>query len=269
MSITARKPVLHSATANAASRRDAADSLRAIYWQYFSVHGAAAPQQRKLVHELRYQVYCVENPFENPADHPNGLEIDHFDAHSVHALLIHRPTGLAAGTVRIVLPLAEHSDESFAIQAVCDKSLLDNYAKVPLSTTGEISRFCIAKTFRRRVQDRSYRTVPSNTEISAADERRVIPNMTLGLIQWLVETSQARGITHWYAVMEPQLLRLLARLGIHFERIGDLVDYHGWRQPCVIEIDRMLTQVHRERPDIGSVIANPALIDDRPFGHSA
>ncbi|MFO1189318.1 MAG: PEP-CTERM/exosortase system-associated acyltransferase [Alphaproteobacteria bacterium] len=236
--------------------------MRGIYWRYFSVHGAAAPQQRKLVHELRYQVYCVENPFEDPADHSNGLEIDHFDAHSVHALLIHRPTGLAAGTVRIVLPLTEHADESFAIQAVCDKALLSAYAKVPLSTTGEISRFCIAKTFRRRVQDRSYRTVPSNTEISAADERRVIPNMTLGLIQWLVETSQARGITHWYAVMEPQLLRLLARLGIHFERIGDLVDYHGWRQPCVIEVDRMLGQVHRERPDVWSVIANPALIGD-------
>ena len=231
--------------------------LRDIYWRYFSVHDAAAPELRKQVHELRYQVYCVENPFEDRALHANGLEIDHYDAHAIHALLIHRSTGLAAGTVRIVLPVAEQPEASFAIQALCDKALLGGHGQVPLATTGEISRFCITKTFRRRVQDRSYRTVPSNTEISAADERRVIPNMTLGLIAWLVEASQARGITHWYAVMEPQLLRLLSRLGIHFDRIGDLVDYHGWRQPCVIAVDEMLARVHRERPDIWSVIAHP------------
>lgn len=234
------------------------ESLRDLYWRFFSVHDAGAPPQRKLVHELRYQVYCVENPFEDPAAHANGLEIDSYDSHSTHALLIHRPTGLAAGTVRIVLPLAEDPGASFAIQAVCDPALLADARRMPIATTGEISRFCIAKTFRRRVQDRSLRTVPASNDPPIVDERRVIPNMTLGLIQWLVATSEARGITHWCAVMEPQLLRLLARLGIRFEPIGDLVEYHGWRQPCIVALDTMLEQVRAARPDVWSIIANPA-----------
>ena len=54
--------------------------------------------------------------------------------------------------------------------------------------------------------------------------------------------------------MEPALLRLLARLGIHFEDVGPLVDYHGRRQPCVINIETMLTQVHRERPDVWAIL---------------
>ena len=90
-----------------------------------------------------------------------------------------------------------------------------------------------------------------------ADDRETV--VAIDRIAWLVEASQARGITHWYAVMEPQLLRLLSRLGIHFDRIGDLVDYHGWRQPCVIEIDRMLDCVQSERPDVWSIIAQRAL----------
>src|SRR3546814_10307851 len=77
------------------------------------------------------------------------------------------------------------------------------------------------------------------------DERRVIPNMTLGLIEGLVRMSLDHGIFYWCAVMERPLLRLLARLGIHFEDIGPLVDYHGRRQPCFLKLaDRKSTRLN-------------------------
>jgi N-acyl amino acid synthase of PEP-CTERM/exosortase system len=229
------------------------DDVRSLYWQQFSVSSAVNPQQRFRMHRLRYRVYCVENPFEDPAEHRNGLEIDPYDSHSIHAILTHRPTGATVGTVRIVLPVGTRPTESFAIQSVCKASLL---SEIPLATTGEVSRFCIEKSFRHLLREHHGR---SGDGASLVDVRQVLPSVTLGLIQWLVAASYARGITHWCAMMEPQLLRLLARLGIHFSRLGDLVDYHGWRQPCVIELKHMLERMRRERPDVWSVIAQRAL----------
>jgi N-acyl amino acid synthase of PEP-CTERM/exosortase system len=57
--------------------------------------------------------------------------------------------------------------------------------------------------------------------------------------------------------MEPHLLRLLGRLGIHFEPLGELVEFHGRRQPCMTHLEPMLERVLAERPDIWSVIAAP------------
>lgn len=235
----------------------AGEGIRSIYWRQFAVRNALTHEQRRSVHRLRYQVYCIENAFENPAQHPEGLEIDRFDSHSVHALLMHRLTAQPVGTVRIVLPVADRLESSFAMQSICTAPEL---SRLRLETTGEISRFCIEKSFRHLLHDRCDDGVvrPDSGPV-LVDVRRIVPSMTLGLIQWLVETSQVHGITHWCAVMEPSLLRLLARLGIHFEPIGDMVDYHGWRQPCVIEVAEMLERVRRERPDVWSVIAQRAL----------
>jgi N-acyl amino acid synthase of PEP-CTERM/exosortase system len=55
-------------------------------------------------------------------------------------------------------------------------------------------------------------------------------------------------------VMEPTLLRLLTRLGIHFDPIGPVIDYHGRRQPCFIPLETLLPRVKRERPDVWGVI---------------
>ena len=169
--------------------------------------------------------------------------------------MFHRPTGLAAGTVRMVQPLLHDPDNSFALQAICDHPILTNPERFPVKRMGEVSRFCVPKDFRRRVADRMFTQYPNNTERSEADWRRVIPNTTLGLIEWLVRYSVDEGLTHWCALMEPRLLRLLTRLGIHFDHIGGLVEFHGPRQPCVIELATLLRRVRRERPDVWDVIS--------------
>src|SRR3546814_20846664 len=64
------------------------------------------------------------------------------------------------------------------------------------------------------------------------------------------------GICYWCAVMERPLLRLLARLGINFEDVGPLVDYHGRRQPCFLKLDTMLQQVRAERPDVWQILTD-------------
>ena len=56
------------------------------------------------------------------------------------------------------------------------------------------------------------------------------------------------------AVMEPALLRMLRSLGIYFEKLGPSVVYHGRRQPCFCELDRLLRTTWAERPDIWEVL---------------
>ena len=68
--------------------------------------------------------------------------------------------------------------------------------------------------------------------------------------------SLAHDVTYWCAAMEPTWLRLLTRLGIHFDKIGPIVDYHGRRQPCYIPLKTLLGRVNEERPDVWDVLTD-------------
>ena len=236
----------------------AEERLIEVYRRWFEVVPATTDELRDDVFRLRYQVYCVENPFEDPADNPNGLETDAFDVRSTHSLLIHRPSCEMAGTVRLVLPNPENPDESFAVQQVCREPLLRDPARFPVARMAEVSRFSISKNFRRRRGDTLY-GITDGRPLPAEEERRVAPHMTLGLIESLVRMSVENDVSYWCAAMEPKLLRLLSRLGIYFDPIGPLVEFHGLRQPCFIKLDTFLNRVKAERPDVWEVITDDGI----------
>ena len=243
---------------SAPSQRDVSmnRAARELYRQYFDtvVVGKDDEKLRDEAFRLRYQVYCVENPFEAADDNPDGLEKDPFDAHAAHCLLLHKGSRAWAGAVRLILPNRDDPDHSFALQDVCTDPMIYDRARFPVMQMGEVSRFCISKDFRKRQNDWLYPA--SNEPGEGQDERRVIPNMTLGLIEGLIAMSLENGIFYWCAVMERPLLRLLSRLGIHFENIGPLVEYHGKRQPCVLELRSMLQRVQQERPDVYEILTD-------------
>lgn len=246
---------LSSSAANH-DRHDAADErLLDIYRRWFEVTPANTPDLLTEAFRLRYQVYCVENAFEDPADNVDGLERDDFDDRAVHSLLIHRPSGTVAGTVRLVLPDPENPKQSFAIQEICDDPVLDDPARFPIGKMAEISRFSISKMFRRRQGDTLY-GITDGPRLTPAEERRIAPHMTLGLMEAQMRMSVENNISYLCAAMEPKLLRLLSRLGLHFHPIGSLVNFHGWRQPCVIEIKSFLERLKQERQDVWEVITD-------------
>jgi N-acyl amino acid synthase of PEP-CTERM/exosortase system len=113
-------------------------TLREAFCEHFESKQARTPEEIDEVFRLRYQVYCVENPFENPAEHLDGRESDEFDAHSAHTLLTHHPTGQAVGAVRLVLPQPAALDRSFPIQQVCGHPLIRDRRAFPLETVGEL-----------------------------------------------------------------------------------------------------------------------------------
>ena len=47
--------------------------------------------------------------------------------------------------------------------------------------------------------------------------------------------------------MEPALLRILTRLGLNFEPVGSLVEYHGLRQPCVARVAKLIEYSRDQR----------------------
>ena len=156
------------------------------------------------------------------------------------------------GTVRLVLPRKNELETSFAAQGFSTHPAMRDGTAFPLHSTAEVSRFCISGQFRRRTNDSLY-----DGSLAPQDDivdRRSGPLMRLGLIQALVHMSIQHGITHWCAVMEPTLLRMLDAMAIRFTRIGPLVDYHGWRQPCCCHIGQALRDVKDEHPAFWEVL---------------
>lgn len=206
---------------------------------------------------LRYQVYCIENNFENPNDYPLEKETDEFDDRSVHSVIIDRLSRTVTGTVRIILPDPDVIENSFPIQRVCYHPLLQCNRLLHTARAAEISRFAISKDFCRRAAD--YHPFQNSRD----ESRLTLPNFTLGLINGIVRMSAEHGISEWFAVMEPTLLRLLARFGIYFSPIGPLVDYHGMRQPCHAVIEVLLERVRKERPDVWGIITDKGKLLDQ------
>lgn len=233
------------------------------YNRYFVAVLADTSALKDEAYALRYQVYCVEHRFEDPDEHPDDREKDVYDEHSVQSLLIYRASNTVAGTVRLILPTAHDYIRSLPIAKACDESLLWDPQQMPRSSTAEVSRFAVSKDFRRRLGESGSPTGVTGLSLGNALgspspllNKRLAPHITLGLIGALVRMSAENGVTHWCSVMERALLRLLARIGIHFVNIGPEIEYHGRRQPCYADLDELLSRVRRERPDVWEVITD-------------
>lgn len=240
------------------------ECLLDIFNRNFNVVAADTPALMDSVYGLRYQVYCLENGYENADAHPDGLERDGFDQRAVHSLVRHRESGNFAGCVRLVLPNPDDVSTPFPIEIQCDgifdRRILDTHY-LPRHGLAEISRFAVSKTFKRRIAESPSISGASLTAVYEDQDyhsqlRRLLPHITLGLFKAIVQMSADNGISHWYAIMEPTLMRLLGRFGIHFSPIGPMVDYHGKRQPTVGSVDGILAGIYAERPDVWDIITD-------------
>ena len=212
------------------------------YARYFDIVRADTPALVETAYRLRHQVYCVENPFENAAEHADGREWDDDDERSSHVLLVHRRTGSFAGTVRVILPTDSGSHRPLPIERILAEQGEGRSAHLLDHGAAEISRFAVSKEFRRRCGEDRYVDVATPGASPNSTERRMVPYITFGLIRGVVEICLERGITHICAVMEPALIRIFGRFGIEFEHIGGLVEHHGMRQPCVARLADLLAR---------------------------
>jgi N-acyl amino acid synthase of PEP-CTERM/exosortase system len=250
------------ATASAPIKKRA---LAEVYRELFEAIPADTPELRRQAHRLRYQVYCVENSYEDPAANPTGMEHDEFDGHSVQGILLHRPSELVVGTVRLVLHDPGASVGALPIHKVCRDPRAYDPDILPPASTCELSRFAISKTFRRRAGDGKYGRTEDPDEL-AMDARRIIPHITLGLMTVALQMAIPQGVDTVCAVMEPALLRMVARFGLHFTLLGPPVAYHGWRQPCYSPVSDLLAGVEIEHPEVWDIITEGGRLWPRTVG---
>ncbi len=199
--------------------------------QDFEVTVADTPDTLEAAYRLRHQVYCIERGYE-PGQ--GTLETDRFDRRAGHALLTQRSTGRVVGTVRVIAPSLDGPGADLPMQLLCSR---DVFRTLPVGRTGEISRFAISKDLR---------------DAACAGS---MP-LRLGLMRGIVELSAGMGITHWCAVMEHTLLRLLRMSGIHFQLLGPAIEHHGLRQPSWGEINAVLARMHCERPALWDYVTD-------------
>ena len=150
---------------------------------------------------------------------------------------------------RYAMRLAYLPGKTPAGQQLLRRNGIDPSACIQNKITGEISRFAISKELRRRYSACWEAGVKQSSERQCS-----LP--CLGLIQSILRHSLELGITTWAAVMEPQLLRMLASLGIRFTPIGPLVVHHGLRQPSFCNVPQMLKVLKYEKPENWSVVTN-------------
>lgn len=230
------------------------EQIVGIYNALFDVASAQTADERSAAYRLRYDVYVEETGFLKKDDNPGGIESDRFDARSGQSMLVHRMSGELAGVVRIIPPISDMP--GCDLPARIASPALDGLpeAILPRSTTGEISRFSIAKSYRRRREDWLY---PSALEAMGmnGDPRRVIPHIALGLMTGVFDHVVDYGLTHLCAVIDPALLRLLRRLGIEFQTVGEPVDFHGLRQPVMASCQDLVDQLAENRPEIYQLVS--------------
>lgn len=205
--------------------------------QNFIVELASTLDAMREAQQLRHQVYRLERGIA-PQRQGETLECDEYDLRSRHVVLRHRMTGEVVGTARVVAPPVDCSRHSLPMLHHCSADILRN---LPVHSTGEISRFALSK--QRRT-------------LGAAWD----PLLRLGLMQGILRASIELGLTHWCALMEPTLLRLLRAGGIRFIALGEMVECFGLRQPSAAAIDFALADGRRRRPDLYRFITGaPAL----------
>ncbi len=245
-----------------AKKQQTHEDVNTIFNSVFDVQLATSPEAINEVFELRYQVYCIDRPFEDPNCFADKREHDAYDPRSAHALIRHRITGDGVAAVRIVMAGDSPEQAYFPMEDHCihemDQRAQEAFAGARRNQIAEISRMAVSREFRRRLNEDKSASGVSDLACYSDSEygKRVMPYISLGLFAAILQMSVKHGVTHWMAVMEPALLRLLKRFGVEFDHVGPVLEYHGRRRPAFTEVASMVERTRELRPDVWSLVTD-------------
>jgi N-acyl-L-homoserine lactone synthetase len=215
--------------------------------RHFTVEVAHTTDALREALRLRHQVYCLERKL-LPDRTAERLETDAYDPSSHHVVLRKRGNGEVVGTARLVLGCrADGQPAGLPMLHYCAPELLHG---LPMATTAEISRFAISKARR---------------QAGSASDRL----LRYALMRGILGISLELGLTHWCALMEPSLLRLLRAAGVGFAPLGPAVDCSGLRLPAAAVIDSTLLSGAYRCPDLYRFVAATQTVARLPIRSAA
>lgn len=202
----------------------------------FSIASSAEEINKAL--SLRHEVFLKELNYEMHEDAEKTLEFDKYDNYSIHCLIEHKRSGIAAGCVRLVLPPPETSAfnhlpvEEKGDGVITHPTLTPKL--LPKSEICEVSRLAISRRFRTRKESENSLSSSSEIVLFSQDEAQTFSLVFLGLFLCTYSIVGLTNRRHVFAMMEPRLPRLLAISGFRFTKVSDAILYHGIRHAYYI-----------------------------------
>ncbi len=242
-----------------------------LYNQLFETVLAESPALKEKAYRIRYEVLCEEFGYKEAERHAGKLERDIYDDHAKHCLLIHKRSGEAIGTVRLVMPHMQDSQQGLPIQEIFSGGHLRVRESNAHDRICEIDKLCILKKFRSRngeetsplggVQDQDQETFMDKSSKRIA--RRIIPFAPIGLIKSCFDLAIANGYTQGCVLLEVPLIESFERLGIICQRIGPIIDLVNQRQPIIIDFFTSVNNMRVKQKAVWEMMTNNGALHDR------
>ena len=236
--------------------KDDKRSLAEKFLQYFQIELATSAEDKKSVFEVRYRVYCDEFRYEPGENFPDKAEYDEYDESSLHCLIRHRSSGMAAGCVRLV-PATNNTDDLLPFEKYCSESIdtafVDNL-KIERSNICEISRLAVDGAFRRRSGEAATRFGEIDAMDCSAAEKRAFSLIAIAGFLASTALTELSGRNDVFAMMEPFLPRLMKRSGIVFQPAGKTIHYHGERALYYIKTQSAIDNMAPELKELYEAI---------------
>lgn len=210
------------------------ESISNFFFSRYELVIANEDNDKQVSYKTRHKVYCEEMNFEQ--QNAAAIEKDKYDDRAINCYIKHRPTGECAGTIRLVLPTEAGLSlplEEKCVEAFEDSSLLPSNCD-PLSVC-EISRLAIPREFR--VRQMRAKILPSKKLEKIKRKKSTpfnvehFPYLSIALYLMATSICQHLNVKHAYVLMEPKLARRMKAFGIHFNSVGDAVEFNGKRVP--------------------------------------
>lgn len=234
-STLAEQPVLHwsDALASTDNATEQESALRHFSY-FFNAAQANTENHKNAIFRLRHAVYCEELQFEPVRE--TGMEQDEFDYRALHCFINHVASDNLAGTVRLItalndtdkLPIEHHFENSISTTVLAPHFFERN-------SICEISRLAVPASIRRRTPLITTKHTPLSYLLNKLETRCCsVVSVALYLIATLMCVHSGRY--HAYVMIEPALARILRRVGINFQQIGEVIEFNGKRAPYYVDM---------------------------------
>lgn len=223
-------------------------SSKSKFEKYFDIKRIEDEHSLKKSYSLRHKVYCEELGYEPIRE--SGLEYDEYDSRAVHFSVIHRKSGIFAGTVRLVF---ENDQQDLPF-----KQLLKNFkenvedinvARLKKSRMCEVSRLAVPTEFRKRKFNDDLKLDFSPEEIEC------FPMVSIALFYSCLTYCKHYSIGA-YSMMEERLARVLKLSGIESLRVADFSEFNGLRAPFLFSSSFDIGKIRPEQLRILNYVYN-------------
>lgn len=233
-----------------------------LFQKHFKLSAANEGDRLEQTFKIRYEVYCREFAYEHATESMQGKETDAYDSHAKHFILEHADSQQAIGCARIIYNTAHQKAYDLPFMLHCAAAIdPEKFSPTAISATEvvEFSRLAVIHDFRRRDYEKnSVLSLPILPD-KLKNPHRGYPIVPVSLFLSLLHEFANGDASYGVAMMEPRLARLLRIIGIKFEQVGNVMDYHGPRAPYLIRQEHVLDHLSTETALLYHYIASRLL----------